>query len=312
MADKAIRNGIKYPDFLILPQDMPPADWAIPQIRLSHVIDISNVAQYFYEVMDHGLIPGEDVPNIAPPFESMFMEFRRPKTIKQGGVTHKWDSEVDRVGCLVLGSEPEAWAHDVSPSDAKWQLTGLLYFEIRDSVFYILVNTWFAGSDGTPLAVAHNGNASSYGLCNVFETTGAGNITRAVLEDWAEKYSQPFLLAIAFMHCKNVKMVEHDPSLNVYRHKVKRHPLPRMKYHTLEINPMKEVLRKEGDIEHNGLKMALHICRGHFKDYREHGLFGKAKGLYWWDSHVRGSLNEGVVLKDYKINEPKDDKPQRS
>jgi len=30
------------------------------------------------------------------------------------------------------------------------------------------------------------------------------------------------------------------------------------------------------------------VYRGHFKDYREKGLFGRHKGLFWWSSHVRG------------------------
>jgi hypothetical protein len=57
-----------------------------------------------------------------------------------------------------------------------------------------------------------------------------------------------------------------------------------LKYHTIEIEPMKKVLRHEGRIETEGLKRALHICRGHFAHYpeTEPGLFGKGiQGDFW-------------------------------
>ncbi len=46
----------------------------------------------------------------------------------------------------------------------------------------------------------------------------------------------------------------------------------------------------------------MHIVRGHFKDYRNGGgLFGKLKGLYWWDMHVAGDISNGQIVKDYSI-----------
>ena len=65
---------------------------------------------------------------------------------------------------------------------------------------------------------------------------------------------------------------------------------------------MKKVLKTEGGIDEVGLQRALHICRGHFKDYRDgKGLFGKHKGLYWWDSTVKGNANNGEIKKDYAL-----------
>ena len=46
---------------------------------------------------------------------------------------------------------------------------------------------------------------------------------------------------------------------------------------------------------------ALHICRGHFKDFSNHGLFGKYRGTYWWPMHTRGSSDNGLVVKDYRV-----------
>jgi hypothetical protein len=82
---------------------------------------------------------------------------------------------------------------------------------------------------------------------------------------------------------------------------IRRQKAPEIRYHVLDINPMKEVLRTEGNIDANGLKKALHICRGHFAHY-ENGLFGRGEACtVWKPSHVRGSVEHGIVDKDYRI-----------
>jgi|GEM_PF-2537018 len=111
----------------------------------------------------------------------------------------------------------------------------------------------------------------------------------------------PAFLAVSFLHCKNVKLIASEPDHKLSRAWTKRHNQPLYRYHVLDIEPMKQVLRKEGQSESVGLKKALHICRGHFKDYTNKGLFGKYKGMYWWEAHVRGSLSEGIVAKDYSV-----------
>jgi len=49
------------------------------------------------------------------------------------------------------------------------------------------------------------------------------------------------------------------------------------------------------------IQKALHICRGHFKDYRKSGLFGKIAGIFWWDQHARGSADCGIVKSTHVI-----------
>lgn len=80
---------------------------------------------------------------------------------------------------------------------------------------------------------------------------------------------------------------------------------PLINWKTLRIEPVKEILKTKGGIDSNGLKKALHICRGHFKDYTNGGgLFGKYTGLYWWEMHTRGDSKQGAVMKDYAVQRP--------
>jgi hypothetical protein len=121
----------------------------------------------------------------------------------------------------------------------------------------------------------------------------------------------PAYLALCFLNCKNVTLREEAPPEKLSRAHEKRHGKPLTRYHVLDIEPMKQVLRTEGESEKTGLKKALHICRGHFADYREgQGLFGKYHGRYWVPMHARGAIGEGVVAKDYAVKAPR--KEERS
>jgi hypothetical protein len=116
--------------------------------------------------------------------------------------------------------------------------------------------------------------------------------------------AHPICLAISFCHCKNTGCHEHRvPPALMKKHQRRGHPCVD-RYYTLDIQPMQRVLREAGAAT-LGLKRALHICRGHFKDYRDGGgLFGRYRGLYWWDMHSRGTAARGTIRKDYAITPP--------
>lgn len=118
----------------------------------------------------------------------------------------------------------------------------------------------------------------------------------------------PVFMAISFLHCKNVA-IEDAPFIGPrqQRRALERKGIKQAKFKTLVIEPMKQVLKTEGGIETNGLKKAMHICRGHFATYSEDKpLFGKYSGTFWRPAHVRGNADNGTVYKDYKVKAPKD------
>jgi hypothetical protein len=63
-----------------------------------------------------------------------------------------------------------------------------------------------------------------------------------------------------------------------------------VKFKRLVIEPLKAILKREGSADSKGIAHAMHICRGHFRDYREgKGLFGKYHKLVWTPQTVRGT-----------------------
>jgi hypothetical protein len=121
------------------------------------------------------------------------------------------------------------------------------------------------------------------------------------------------LLPISFMHCRNVKTIEIQPNPKLNKKRIKRGKLPLLRYHTLDIAPMRRVLDTEGRVgQTSDIKMGLHICHGHFKHFGPAALsghpagidtkplFGKHVGMYWWGDVVRGDAQHGVIAKDYQ------------
>jgi hypothetical protein len=121
------------------------------------------------------------------------------------------------------------------------------------------------------------------------------------------------LFSIQLMNCKNVHTEEVDPnqslSRQVKRHMARKNMPPLEKYHVITIDHMKKSNKKE----FNGASVnvinhkPLHICRGHFRTYQGKGLFGKYKGTFWIPAHAKGTKENGVINKEYKIGKVKCD-----
>lgn len=110
------------------------------------------------------------------------------------------------------------------------------------------------------------------------------------------------MLGFSLANCSNVKQ-ESTPLPRGQRRRMERekNELGKVTFKTLKISPMTKRGKREAAsrVEEGGSR--LHICRGHFKDYRHGpGLFGKHKGLFWWESHLRGDADLGRVHKDYE------------
>ncbi len=135
------------------------------------------------------------------------------------------------------------------------------------------------------------------------DSLDAVNLRAQILE--AVVAVHPMAFAISLMHCKNVELRPVEPIPALSKAQFKRRGRPLVRYHELHIEPMKAVLKREGAEGGAGLAKAMHIARGHFKDFRNgKGLFGRYKGTYWWPQHLRGNAEEGEVKKGYRVSPP--------
>lgn len=106
---------------------------------------------------------------------------------------------------------------------------------------------------------------------------------------------------LLLLTCKNIitETVYAPAKLNKARKKKNKKPI--YSYKILEVIVPRKRKNYKGSIDTEA-KHRLHMCRGHFKYYTDgNPLFGRLIGRYWWESHVRGSIDGGTVDKDYNI-----------
>jgi hypothetical protein len=292
------------------------------------IVDAQKVADYIDDRREEKAWSWKELPCCRPPFPLLFIEHRP---------SHPWSLAYPRVGVMLAEVEPAdtiAKVADVAQEDdavrrdlaranvevfshrskilddlpmireratiaIDYGILGLIDRGRTDDRFRVVQfanGSIFLGKDGVPLR-------SPFGQFDpkLFPTSDLGELKHLM---WRSLF--PALITLGFLNCRNVttKAIEPDAKLNRERQKAGLKPF--LRYHTINIEPMKQVLRTEGDIDSVGLKRALHICRGHFATYADSFLGRKldAPLTVWRPSHVRGSAKEGVVISDYKVNPP--------
>lgn len=297
-------------------------------VARAQVIVADNVSDYFFDHEQNYWVYKRDFPCVAPPWPTFFVEMRRPPRVRyEGDKVYVPGPECPtRTGILFdavpaegkrflkPGAPGEVFdirvkgARSVHVEGAEWFIRALpIWHSVAGGPSYLPFLKYFA-VDKAGLILEDP--SSIYG-----DLAGGLEVSHDVIKDidfQVCQYLMPALLAISFINCKNTRLDPVDPSAEVNAARRKAGLRPFVRYHTIDIEPMKAVLRTEGGIESNGLKKALHIVRGHFATYTpERPLFGKVAGTFWMPAHVRGTAKQGVVVKDYRVNAPKSQETTR-
>jgi hypothetical protein len=267
------------------------------------IITADNVAEYYYQGTDQEYWDlRQDFPNLAPPFSVFWIEHKMQTRIHS---KEKGDTDMGHLGmreprsgflfgALKADARTE-WGslNGTFPEGTHW-LCGIemfTYWGLREKgdapegptgTFFLYLDKAGRAIDVPQLALYTNAQA--------LENDPQMVEVLKHLMQWAH----PALLTISFLHCKNVKTVEEKVSDKLAKRTLERHGYKPSPHHTLIIEPLKDILRKEGGHASaaggNTLQKALHICRGHFRDYREgKGLFGKYHQMVWTPQTVRGT-----------------------
>lgn len=263
------------------------------------IINGSNVADYCYQGEGINLL---DIPNIAPPFNVCFVEFR----------TSHWTIYSDKKGEKPLKYPFRSMGFLISDEteddDPGWEMGVTLFPEFRNGLIGNLFS-WRVVADSTGRYDGHR----LIGKTDI--VTGIDCFVETPFEDGDS--SSPLTLGLigvaltvfGFMHSKNVELIEETPPPKLSKSHKKKYGNPLVSYKVLKVHSMRKEREREvieSDDNRKGINR-LHIARGHFKDYRDGtGLFGKHQDIYWWDQHVRGNAKRGVIVKDYDVQAPQD------
>jgi hypothetical protein len=284
------------------------------------VIVADNVAKFWATSEKDGWSVERDFPNCAPPFEQFFIEWLMPPELytsgnvtihgctftSQHGFYFRQMSELDRDRlCWGIrrnfGESNQKYVQEITEAAtaSKWQVMAHEYVTIAKNGWPVNTkNNFLLFVDESGLMFKH------------FIFPGPTKPANFEIE-MLVCHLHPALLAINFMHCKNVSLDAANETVGPKQKWLRRMKQPEIRYATINIEPMKRVLRTEGQSDSAGLKRAVHICRGHFKTYSEDGtgLFGSGRfGTFWVPSHAKGSAKEGKVVSGYDVRIPKQHK----
>jgi hypothetical protein len=313
--DRLIAEGCRpwsFADWPARPPDpsgkVPPAD-QMPRAAESldtklaegaFVVDGAAAVRYLDSFRDE-VSSFDIIVNVAPPHQKMFFEFPAVGIYKERHGLHSW-------GILLESVDFEAQGMDME--GARWGFTAYVIFEPRKGYVCgpVARTTFFALPDGTlerhPDRKVIGGHTWVKTSPSWFSDAPGDNFTEE-MEQALWELLVPMLFSISLMHTRNVTVEPTEPNPTVSGRFERRHGRPLVRYHTLIIDPMREVLEREGKASSEGLAHAVHTCRGHFKRYGEDSpLFGRYTGTWWWTEHRRGRPELGEIKHDYRVQLP--------
>lgn len=299
-------------------------------------VNISNAASWFFEDLDQEHWDYErDFAAIVPPWPYTWMEYRRPATINSEGTIHTIPKQARkyRVGMVcapfevpkdrrievlredyaqkivrAMRPDSEIDPREGAPEKALKERQSMLNEAVRQNRECYWITHFTVVSD-SPIGIAKDYTVHATCYLDRMGQPIWGPSFFAVGPAWShlpigasQAEFLPFFFALSLLHCKNVKLVKIPVDTKVRMRREKR-GIPSIRFKTLVVDPFRQQIRNVTEREpgESHIKKALHICRAHFKDYREKGLFGKYHDIYWWDMHVRGDISSGMVIKDYRI-----------
>lgn len=270
--------------------------------------------------LPEGTYIGDVVSSMAPPFDKFFVEFQgvgnvwKYKVIESPEDQHL--SNVHAWGCLINVIEDpreleHAANHFLHSSSCIEGIEGRPRWILDISTFLEWEKSKPFGPVGWHrVGLAEDGTWLRHGDGHLWWEGGMPDpvVPPEVNQAWTNFIALqvfPALLTISFLHCKNVEIRAVIPPEKLSKRHHKKHGRDLVRYHILDIKPLRRLLDRHRAGLKEDLRRALHICRGHFKTFTPDApLWGRHIGTYWWAPHVRGSKSAGVVLKDYRVSAP--------
>lgn len=311
----------------------PMAEGAVLPFTHAQPFIVDNVTAYMYAGTSQNVWFSTDFPNCAPPAPVFWMETRQPPAIRTETAVLPWPGQyawgalfqsvdvTQRPDVLAVAARAFHGAAQDRFAEARWayQCFPFVLLDRAAPVFGpVMVGMCLVDAHGA-LLPHWIPAACGQSVCTCPRTHRTHSAVEAWwtvhLDAWPSAHLRerrevcrpllfPFWLALSFLHCKNVTATPTDPCHPRGKRRP-QDPCRRVHYKVLDIHPMQRLLQRERTAHQGDLRQALHIMRGHFKNYQDgSGLFGKHHGLYWWDQRLRGSSDHGIVVKDYAVQPP--------
>jgi hypothetical protein len=283
----------------------------VRDIRRAKFFDIQNVSDYFWEHTEEFWDLKQ--MTLAPPFDFFATRYTLPTRVysKEHGWTDfpkgSWGSE-----CLtvfrVIDHVPVSSYRQIHLSEtdaqtgqpalvpgAKWHYAVWLFIALKRTVQP--PSLWFMAVDELGRLATQAGGQPAFWIV---ESMADYQVTVIPVS-----YLHVSALALTFLHCKNVQVVDPPPPT---KKRLSRKRKFDVRYHRLKVHAIGQ-RRYQMSGSKTDIKQSLHIVRGHFREYGpEYGkqkLFGKHSGRYWVSAHLAGDYREGRMYLQFLPPEKK-------
>lgn len=290
----------------------------LADLQRATVVKLDNVARWFYGGTDqeHWLI-ARDFPVILSPFETAWYEWHHDGHVRSEKYGEYWQPSAT-MGFLVRvferGDYTQVFGRDIVEAYREERNIEIRPRWVQEVLAFVdagkgkpargPVAAWRVPITAEGASCVNEPEEAVYEMFP-FMATDMPAERLDVIQKGLIASIYPTYMAIALMHCKNVKRTAHEIPEPVQKKRKRKDKLPLTRYYTLEIDALKEDVRAQGGAKSGGFNRAIHMRRGHFKHYTpDRPLFGKHVGRWFWADQLVGTPEIGRINKDYSPKAP--------
>lgn len=134
-----------------------------------------------------------------------------------------------------------------------------------------------------------------------FDTSEQAAVASETSREAARYLAWQIVGAMCALSCRNIVGEQYTPTPAESKARTRSGGLAPVSYRILKVEIPRSVSGSSGDLDltNPADPKRLHVVRGHFKNLKDPKF--KNPGWHWWPAHLRGSIDKGVVVKDYRI-----------
>lgn len=245
-------------------------------------IVVDEASEYLAMHTNDSWEPNTEFGIMRPPFEAVWVEWQTPEKRMVGGRLSDWGKT--QYACIVIPTEREGM---------RFSGSAFISEPGSDLVIQMPVSPTIKQDWSVDFGVVRASLDNWIAL-------NAGKLTPDQMWSSFGFDLLPLWLGMAWSNCLTFELQDEGPSLNLRKKRERKGFFPGLDYKRIVIGKKQ---RKRWESQSGESSQRFHLVRGHFADYRERGLFGKAdlRGVFWIPGHARGDKSNGTINKEYHV-----------
>ena len=225
--------------------------------------------------------PNDDFGEMNPPFEYVWVEWKSPKTKRFEGKII--DYGATQFAVVLMAANEGFYAYIGTAFVTHPDGDVIIQMPITPCIDGNYVVDFFINDEVVP---------------QWLELQGHNDKNRM----WSHFGSEllPLYLSFSWLNCATFELETQGPNKQIARKRRRKGHFVGLDYQRIVVGKKQ---RKRWESQSGQAWQRFHLVRGHYADYREHGLFGnpELRGRYWVPSYGRGDKSLGTINHEYHV-----------